>query len=102
MRKKKIYAVKKDGRYLGDFSAAVIAKKIGCSLSLINTASRKGSKIKGIYEIREVAEQKEPEQAAVSTVSKRKTIIVGNEETKKTTSAGRTFKLPIWHEYYEN
>lgn len=99
MRKKKIYAVKKDGRYLGDFSAAVIARKIGCSLSLINTASRKGSKIKGIYEIREVAEQKQPEQAAVS---KRKTIIVGSKETKKTTSAGRTFKLPIWHEYYEN
>lgn len=99
MRKKKIYAVKKDGRYLGDFSAAVIAKKIGCSLSLINTASRKGSKIKGIYEIREVAEQKEPEAAAVR---KRRMMIVGSEETKKTTSAGRTFKLPIWHEYYEN
>lgn len=99
MIKKKIYAVKKDGRYLGDFSAAIIAKKIGCSLSLINTASRKGSKIKGIYEIREVAEQKEPEQAAVR---KRRMMIVGSEKTKKTTSAGRTFKLPIWHEYYEN
>lgn len=99
MRKKKIYAVKKDGRYLGDFNAAVIAKKIGCSLSLINTASRKGSKIKGIYEIREVAEQKQPEQAAVR---KRRMMIVGSEETKKTTSAGRTFKLPVWHEYYEN
>lgn len=48
--------------------------------------------------IKEVEEQKEPEQAAV----RRRMIIVGSEETKKITSAGRTFKLPIWHEYYEN
>lgn len=97
MRRKKIYAVKRNGKYLGDFSAAVIAKKIGCSLSLINTAARKGTKIRDIYEIREVeiVEQKEPEQAAVN---KGKTIIVGSEETKKTTSAGRTFELPIWYE----
>ena len=49
--------------------------------------------------IKKIGKRKEPEQAAVR---KRRMMIVGSEETKKTTSAGRTFKLPIWHEYYEN
>lgn len=45
--------------------------------------------------IKKVEKQKEPEQAAV----RRRMIIVGNEDTKRTTSAGRTYELPIWDEY---
>lgn len=52
---------------------------------------------KKIYAVKRngIVEQKEPDQAAVN---KHKTIIVGSEKTKKTTSAGRTFELPIWYE----
>ena len=95
MSKKKIYSVKRDGRHLGSFTAAAIAKKIGCSISQVNISARKGCKIRKIYEVKEVGEQKEPKQAAVK---RRRLIIVGSEKTPKTTSTGRTFELPIWHE----
>lgn len=103
MRKKyNLYAVKKDGKHLGVFKASTIAEKIGCSLSSISIAARKGFIIKGRYEVKLVVDTKDQEDAAVGKNNqKNKIFIVGSEETKRTTSAGRTYKLPAWDEYKE-
>lgn len=101
MRKKyNLYAVKKDGKHLGVFKASTIAEKIGCSLSSISIAARKGFVIKGRYEVKLVVDTKNREDAAAEKNNqKNKIFIVGSEETKRTTSAGRTYELPIWDEY---
>ena len=99
MRKKyNMYAVKKDGKHLGIFKASTIAEKIGCSLSSVSIAARKGFIIKGRYEVKLVVDVKNQEDAAVDK-KKNKTLIVGSEKTKRTTSAGRTYELPVWDKY---
>lgn len=63
MRKKyNLYAVKKDGKHLGVFKASTIAEKIGCSLSSISIAARKGFIIKGRYEVKKQKEQRAQEE----------------------------------------